>query len=147
MSTTYETPCVSVVLYEFILVSLKWWTAEEFLHTSDFVHMRHAGQGGQVIDLFVTFGGGGGARLVRVNNVKLLFCATSWDHICMVHKSECQNLKCITAWRQSLSLKISIFWIPYFIFSTLCNRNEHLKLFKPETRVMKAGSVYNNSSF
>jgi hypothetical protein len=33
---------------------------EMFLHTGDFVHKRHVGQGGQLIDLLVTLAGGGG---------------------------------------------------------------------------------------
>lgn len=51
---------------------------QRFLHTGDFVHKRHVGQGGQLIDLFVTFFWGGGG----VNGVKLLICAISWDHAC-----------------------------------------------------------------
>jgi hypothetical protein len=150
MSMTYETLRILVVLYKFILVSLKWGTAGEF--SSHWWFCTHGtccarGPVNCLICNFFGVGVGGWEGLIKRNFCFVLHREVTFAII--VHKSECQNLKRITVWKQSLSLKISVFGSPYFIFfPTLCNSNESLtKLFKPHTRVMKAGFLCNNSSF
>lgn len=135
-----------VVLSKFILVSLKWWTAGEFSSHWWFCTHETCWARGPVNWLICNFFFRGGGGLIMWNICFVLHHEVAFAST--VHKSECQNLMHMTVWRQSLSLKISIFGSPYFIFSTQCNRNEAVKmLFKPETMLIKVGFVYNNSSF
>lgn len=89
---------------------------QRFLHTGDFVHKRHVGQGGQLIDLFLTFFFGGGVLMV-LNYWFVLYHGITLAS--MVDKSEWQNLKCITVWTgvefKNFSVCISIFYCFYSV--------------------------------